>query len=75
MLAFARANMRSLRNSLIFAGDPLWGVRGLYAPLPEIRYPDDCDDKNGGEGKMPLNLTAGRSPCGPAATGATSGAP
>ena len=47
MLAFAQANMRAFRNSLTFVGDPLWGVRGLYVPLPEIRYPDDCYDKNG----------------------------
>jgi hypothetical protein len=47
MLAFSQANMRALRNSLVFTGDPLWGVRGLYVPLPEIRWPDNCYDKQG----------------------------
>ena len=47
MLAFAQANMRAFRNSLTYAGDPLWGVRGLYVPLPEIRWPDKCYDKRG----------------------------
>lgn len=47
LLAFAQANMRSLRNSLIATGDPLWGVRGLYVPLPEIRWPDNCYDRQG----------------------------
>jgi hypothetical protein len=47
MLAFAQANMRALRNSLIFVGDPLWGVRGLYVPLPEIRLLDNCYDRDG----------------------------
>ncbi|MEG3155183.1 hypothetical protein [Sphingomonas sp. RB1R13] len=47
LLSFAQTNMRSLRNSLIFVGDPLYGQRYLYIPLPEIRYPDNCYDKRG----------------------------
>ncbi len=47
LLTFAQANMRSLRNSLIFAGDPLFATRRLYLPAPEIRYPDKCYDKRG----------------------------
>lgn len=45
LLAFAQANMRSLRNSLVFAGDPLWGVRMLVVPLAEVRLPDNCYDR------------------------------
>lgn len=47
LLPFAQANMRSLRNSLIFAGDPLFATRRPYFPAPEIRYPDNCYDKRG----------------------------
>ncbi|MEO6247373.1 MAG: hypothetical protein ABIO85_02145 [Sphingomicrobium sp.] len=47
LLTFAQANMRSLRNSLVSTGDPLWGVRGLYVPLAEIRLPDNCYDRQG----------------------------
>jgi hypothetical protein len=47
LLPFAQANMRSMRNSLIFAGDPLFATRRLYLPAPEIRYPDNCYDKRG----------------------------
>ena len=47
LLPFAQANMRSLRNSLVFAGDPLFATRRLYLPAPEIRYPDNCYDKRG----------------------------
>ena len=47
MLSFAQANMRALRNSLVFSGDPLWGVHGVYVPMAEIRYPENCYDKHG----------------------------
>ncbi len=47
LLPFAQANMRALRNSLVFAGDPIWGVRKLYVSMAEIRYPDNCYDKYG----------------------------
>ena len=47
LLPFAQANMRSLRNSLVFAGDPLFATRRLYLPAPELRYSDNCYDKRG----------------------------
>ena len=47
MLAFAQANMRSFRNSLVFAGDPLLATRALYYPLPDLRLQDNCYDKRG----------------------------
>lgn len=47
LLGFAQANMRALRNSLVFASDPLWGVRALYVPFPEIRLADNCYDRKG----------------------------
>ena len=47
MLQFAQANMRAFRNSLVFAGDPLWATRQPYVELPEIRLPDNCYDRRG----------------------------
>lgn len=47
LLAFAQVNMRSLRNSLVYVGDPLWGLRALAIPFPEIRLADNCYDRKG----------------------------
>ena len=48
MLAFAQANMRAFRNSLAYAGDPLFGTRALYVvPVYIPDYPPSCFAKNG----------------------------